>query len=211
MGRAAEAAASSVDLPALGRPTRPTSAISFSLSQIVRSSPAWPWIGPARRLVHRALEAGVAEAAVAALGQAHAHAQLVEIGQQGLAVLIEHLGAGRDLQHHLVAIAAMTVAPHAVMAGPGLEVLLVAEVDQGVQALDRLDPDVAAPAAVAAVRSAIFDELLAPERHRPRPAIAGADIDLALVEKFHRGWGSVWTWLDQRHDSRHGPACPGHP
>ena len=32
----------SVDLPAFGRPTRPASAISFSRSQIVRSTDGWP-------------------------------------------------------------------------------------------------------------------------------------------------------------------------
>jgi len=50
-----------------------------------------------------------------------------------------------------------------VAAGLGLKVLLVAVVDQGVQPLHRLDPDIAAPAAVAAVRPAVFDELFAPE------------------------------------------------
>jgi len=39
LGFAALLAARKVDLPALGRPTRPASAISFSRSQIQRSSP----------------------------------------------------------------------------------------------------------------------------------------------------------------------------
>ena len=46
-GRAAVTEARKVDLPALGRPTRPASAISFSRSQIVFSSPSSP--GLARR------------------------------------------------------------------------------------------------------------------------------------------------------------------
>ena len=62
-------AARKVDLPALGRPTRPASAISFRRSQIQRSSPSWPGIGAPRRAVGRGLEMGVAEAAVAALGE----------------------------------------------------------------------------------------------------------------------------------------------
>ena len=61
----------------------------------------------------------------------------------------------------------------------------VAEVDQGVQALDRLEDDVAALAAVAAVGAAIFDIFLAPEADRARPAGAGADEDLGLVEEMH--------------------------
>jgi hypothetical protein len=80
-----------------------------------------------------------------------------------------------------------TSAAHAVHAGLGAEMLLVAVVDQRVQPVDRLDPDVAAAAAVATVRSAELDELLAPERDRASAAIAGADIDFCLVEKLHFG------------------------
>ena len=49
-----------------------------------------------------------------------------------------------------------------------LEMLLVAVVDERVQALDALDEDVAAAAAVAAVRTAELDEFFAPERDRSR-------------------------------------------
>src|SRR6185369_12474383 len=49
----------------------------------------------------------------------------------------------------------------------------------------RLDPDVAALAAVAAVGAAVLDVLLAPERHRPAPAGAGLHVDLDLVEELH--------------------------
>ena len=66
-----------------------------------------------------------------------------------------------------------------------LEVLLVAVVDQRVEAVDRLDDHVAAAPAVAAVRAAELDELLAPERHAAVAAVAGADIDLGLVEELH--------------------------
>ena len=77
----------------------------------------------------------------------------------------------------------------------------VAEVDQRVEAGDRLEDDVAALAAVAAVGAAIFDELLAPEADRAGAAGAGADEDLGLVEKMHgrdlvrrgRGWNGETT------------------
>ena len=42
LGPRVEVAARNVDLPALGRPTRPMSAISFSRSQTQRSSPGQP-------------------------------------------------------------------------------------------------------------------------------------------------------------------------
>ena len=63
----------------------------------------------------------------------------------------------------------------------------VAKVDQGVEALDRFEDDVAALAAVAAVGPAIFDEFLAPEADRAGAAGARADEDLGLVEKMHGG------------------------
>ena len=63
--------------------------------------------------------------------------------------------------------------------------LLVAVVDQRVQPLDRLGDDVATLAAVPAVRPAELDELLAAERHAAVTTVAGADIDLGLVEKLH--------------------------
>src|SRR3546814_8756621 len=47
------------------------------------------------------------------------------------------------------------------------------------------DPDIAALAPVAAIGSAIFDELLAAKADRPGSALAAFDIDFRLVEKFH--------------------------
>ncbi len=58
----------------------------------------------------------VAEAAVAALGQHHALADLGEVGEQGLVVLVENLGADRHLEHDIVAAGAVAVLAHAVAA-----------------------------------------------------------------------------------------------
>src|SRR5690606_29515972 len=118
----------------------------------------------------------------------HPLARLGEIGDQRLAVLGKNLGSGRHLDDAIVAARARAVAPHPGNTVLGLEVLLVAEVDQRVQVLDALGPHVTALAAVASVRAAELDELLAPEADAPGPAIAGADIDLGLVEKLHLSW-----------------------
>ena len=112
---------------------------------------------------------------------------MVEIGEQRLLVLVEDLRADRHLQHDVVAAGAVAVLAHAVAAALGLEVLRVAVVDQGVEAVHRLDDDVAAAAAVAAVRAAELDELLAPERDAAVAAVAGADVDLGFVEELHGG------------------------
>ena len=89
------------------------------------------------------------------------------------------------LQHDILAVGAGAILAHAVPAALRLEVLLVAIVDQRVEAVDRFDHDVAAFAAIAAVRAAELDEFLAPERHAAVPARAGRDIDLGFIEEFH--------------------------
>ena len=129
----------------------------------------------------------VAETAIAALRQPKALADGGEVADQRVIVFFVDLRAGRHFQRHVGALGAGAVAAHAVDAGLGLEMLLVAVVDQRVQAVDRLQPDIAAAAAIAAVRSAELDELLAPERDAAGAAVAGADIDLGLIEKFHGG------------------------
>src|SRR5258708_19560473 len=61
----------------------------------------------------------------------------------------------------------------------------MAVVDQGVEIGHRLEDDVAAAPAIAAVGAAEFDEFLAPETGRAGAALAALQVDLALVEKLH--------------------------
>ncbi len=128
---------------------------------------------------------GVAEAAIAALGQHEFFAKCSEVVDQGFAILVEHLGANRHFQHDRLAIRAMAILAHAIGALLGLEVLLIAVIDQRIEAIDRFDHDIAAAAAIAAARPAELDILLAAERHAAIAAVAGADINFCLVEKFH--------------------------
>src|SRR5690606_2647548 len=118
------------------------------------------------------------------------------VGQHGHLVLVQDLGPQGHLQHDVLARAAGLLAAHAGLAGPGEEMLLVAVVDQGVQPFHRLGPDRSAPAAIAAVRAAEFDELLAPERDAARPAAARADIDFGKVEEFH---GAAFKGMKRRY------------
>ena len=83
-------------------------------------------------------------------------------------------------------MAAGAVLPHAVPAGLGLEMLLVAIIDERIQAVDAKRDDVAAASAIAAVRAAELDEFLAPKGDGSGAAGAGSDMDLGLVEEFHR-------------------------
>jgi len=67
----------------------------------------------------------------------------------------------------------------------GFEVLLVAIVEEGVEVRHAFQDDVAAPAAVAAVRPAELDILLPPEADGAVAPVAGADINLGLIEELH--------------------------
>ena len=80
---------------------------------------------------------------------------------------------------------ARAVGAHAVDAGLGLEMLLVAVIDQRVEAGRAFGDDIAAASAVAAVRAAEFDEFLAPERQAAGAAVARANVNFGLIEKFH--------------------------
>ncbi len=127
----------------------------------------------------------VAEAAIAAFGQHELFAERGEIVDQGLAVLVEQLGTHGHLEHDRLAVGAMAVLAHAIGALLRLEVLLIAIVDQRIQPVHHFDDDIAAAAAIAATGSAELDILLAAERHAAVAAVAGADIDLCFVKKFH--------------------------
>src|SRR5262249_62115703 len=127
--------------------------------------------------VGRAFEAGVGDAAFAALGGPCLRADRGEVGEQRLAVLLVDLRADRHLHHDVGTAGAMTILTHAGTAVLRGVVLLVAVVDQRVEAVDRDHHHVAAAAAIAAVGPAKLDELLAPERQAAVPAVTGADID----------------------------------
>ena len=142
-------------------------------------------IGAARRPIGRGGEIGVAEPSVAAFGKQHPLAHMGHVGDDRLAVHVEDFGAGRDLEDHVRGFRSGAVLAHAVAPRLGLEMHLVAVIDQGVQALDALGPHVAAAAAVAAIGPAELDEFLSPERHGARAAVAGPNIDLRLIEELH--------------------------
>ena len=142
-------------------------------------------IGALGRAIGGGGEMQIAEAAVAAARHHIALADLGEIGDQRLVVFREDLGAHGHFHGHVVAAPARAVAAHAMHAGLGLEMLLVAIVDQRVEPIDAFDDHIAAAPAVAPIGTAEFDELLAAERHGSAAPVAGAHIDLGLVEKLH--------------------------
>src|SRR6516165_6092527 len=107
-------------------------------------------------------------------------AQLTRIGVTRRAV-----GRGLEMRIAEAAVGAVPVLAHAGAAIAGGKMLLVAVIDQRVEAVDRLRGHVAAFTAITAVRPAEFNELLPPERDAAIAAIARADVDLGLVQKLH--------------------------
>ena len=135
-----------------------------------------PDLGETRHLPGRRDEARVAPPAVTALRQHDARAGVRQIGDQ-VALVREHLCADRDAQLHVGAVGAMLARAAAVPTPLGLDPLAPLQRREVAQRRVGEQHDVAAVAAVAAVRAALRDELLAPEatgrRRRPfRPARA---------------------------------------
>jgi hypothetical protein len=72
------------------------------------------------------------------------------------------------------------------LAAPCFKLGVVSEVDERVLAGSRDDVDRPAEAAVASVRPAARNELLAPETQTATPAVAGRDVDVHFVDE-HQG------------------------
>src|SRR5688572_3279354 len=114
----------------------------------------------------------VAETAIASPGDAHLLADRRQIGDWRFIVLLVNLRSCRHLEHDIPGIGPSPKPPHPMAAGGRLEMLLVAVVNQGVATIDGFNPDIAALAAIAAVRATAFYELLAPERHGTRAPVS---------------------------------------
>src|SRR5690606_1619898 len=150
-----------------------------------RARARWPAAGMRRSLVRRALEVRVAKPAVTASRNQRPLTRLLQIRDYGFLELVEYLRSRRYLDDAVFARRSRAVAAHSRCPVAGTEMLLIAIVDQRVQVCDALHPDVAAPSAIAAVGSAVFNEFLAPERNGAAAAISGLDVYFCLIEEFH--------------------------
>src|SRR5690606_30624875 len=123
--------------------------------------------------------------AIAALREQHPVADARQVGDDGLLVLVKDFGAGGVAQHLVLSAAAGALLAHGMLAALGPKLQLVADVVEGVEPVDGLRPDIAASAAIAAIRAAELDELLAPEADTAGAAAARADIDLGEIQELH--------------------------
>src|SRR5579862_4192425 len=127
----------------------------------------------------------IAEAAIAAFQEHMALAGANEVEQHRLVILVHDLRADRNAQHDILAGGAAAIRAHAVMPGLRTEMLLIAIIDERVEIGDRLDHDIAAAPAIAAIGSTELDKFLAPERDDAGAAVTALQIDLRLIEEFH--------------------------
>ena len=179
-----------LDLPALGKPTRPMSATTLSSRTISRSSPGSPSSAKPGALRLAAGQRGVAEAAAAALGDHQLGAGADQVGEH-LAVAVGDDRAVGHREHQVVAVAAVPVVARPVPAvlGPALRAVVVVEQrrDVGVDPQDHG----AAVAAVAAVGAAERLELLAVHRGHAVAAAAGAEVQRHPVDEGRDGHGEL--------------------
>ena len=132
-------------------------------------------------------ELGVAAPAAPTRGGEPTVAVADQLGEHLAGVEVVHDGALGHLDLERLATPAVEVLALAVHAVLGATVRMVAEREQRRHVVVGDQPDVAALAAVAAVRAAVHDRTLAPERDAARAAVAATHVELALVDELGLG------------------------
>jgi len=138
-----------------------------------------------RRTIDRALEAHVAEATIAALGDHHHLAGLEQLVQDFAGFGIGQDRAHGHLQHDVVGGGTEHVGAHAVFAALGFMATRETVIDQRVEVRIRERIHMPAATAVTTVGPAEFLVLFVPERDAAVPAVACGDVDEGFVDEFH--------------------------
>ena len=140
-------------MPAFGSPAQAASAISLRCSSSSHDSPGQPRLGVPRRLPRRRREVRVAAPAAAAARDDDPRAVLAQVGDDRAVLGVGDLRADGHGEHDVVAVGAVLARAAAVAAAPGVEDRLGPERRQVAQVGVGDEHDVAAAAAVAAVRA----------------------------------------------------------
>ena len=139
----------------------------------------------ARCAIGRGFEVGVAEAALAALGDQHFLVVFGKVGEHFAGVQVGDDGTDRHAQHDVFAAGTVAVGAAAVLAALAEELAGIAVIDQRIDVAVGDDVDAATLAAVAAVRAAHRDVFFAAEGGDAVTAVAGFDVDFGFVDEFH--------------------------
>jgi len=127
----------------------------------------------------------IALAAVAALRNQQFLAVTRQIANDLIGICITHDGADWDTHSQVVAAAAVTLPTHAVFTTLGAKMALMAKIDERIQTLIGDQINTAAIAAIAAVRTAERDELLAPKTDATIASAACKDLDSRFIDELH--------------------------
>ena len=138
-------------------------------------------LGIAGRLVGGTLEIVVAKAAAAAAPKDNLLPVFGDFAQQLARFCIAGHGAQRHLQDYVLAVGTGAEASAAGSAVVGFDMLLVLEVDQGPHLGVAAQDDMAATAAVTAVRATLGHIFFPAEVHTPRPSRARSTEDFHIV------------------------------
>jgi len=178
----------SVDLPALGSPMRPASAITFNSRTSQRSSPGSP--GSASRGVRLVAVAKylLPRPPRAALADDHFLARLGEVAQDVATITIDDDGARRHGDDDVLGGASGFWAPEPGLPLGARQCFLLTMSAMAIGAGDRANDDVAAVAAVAAVGAAFGNVLFTPKADAAAPAVAAFDEDGDSIDEH---WGIV--------------------
>ena len=120
-------------------------------------------IGATRRSVGRSGEMQITEAAIAATCNDIALTNFSQVSNQRLIIFFKDLRADGHFHQDVSALGTGAVAPHAMPAGAGFEMLLIAVVDERVQPLDAFRPHITAASAIATIGAAELDKFFTPE------------------------------------------------
>ena len=172
-------------MPAFGKPTSAASARSFSRSSSHSSSPGKPVsanrgacrVGVAKRLLPRP--------AKPAARDDRARSGMREVGEQP-SLVVEHLCADGDVELGVGARGTVLQRTAAASAAAGLDVLIRAKRRQIAEVVIRDEHDVAARAAVAAVRPSLGNVLLPAKGEAAVAAAARLHVDSDAVVEHQR-------------------------
>ena len=139
----------------------------------------------ARSAVDGALEVKVPETALAAGGKKRAGAVFSEVGNRFARIRVADDRAYGHAQDDVLAARAVAVCAATVFARGSEELSRVLIVDERIDVAVSLSPHGAAAAAVAAVRAALRNELLAAEARGAVAALAALNLDSGFVDEFH--------------------------
>jgi hypothetical protein len=130
-------------------------------------------------------EVVIAFSASTALGNEQAVIRSIQILEQRLGFGIDDQGSCRNLDHYIGAVFSGLVSTLTRPTVRRLKMAFELKWIQGSQLRRASDDHIAAPAAVAAVRSAAGDVFFAPKADTSAPAIAGLDGNNRIINKFH--------------------------